>query len=483
MRKELGTFLVLIFCISFISAGFFQPTGNVVDENNYELGRICSLYRHNFNLFCFDGSSKNCDCVEVNNWLTKRSLGRLRCALCIEAPEISCEDGIQNQAEDGIDCGGACEDCEEELICEDSDKGRDYFARGSTGKTNIRKKDRCSGDSLREYYCEGNEVKSEVVSCEFGCFSGECFEEEVYLGDEKKYFEFNFGEYKFPYYSNYDLEKNEIVEKAVIVIHGNSRTAQSYFDSIMRASEIVDETSETIIIAPHFLIKEDVYDEDLFYWDSNSYWKIGHKSSRSLNSRKSSFDIVDNFVEELADKDKFPNLKEIVIVGHSAGGQFVNRYAAGNQVDDLIDITYIIANPSSYLYFGDERWVRGKLKEPDYWTKNFLCTSYNDYKYGLDNKNSYMKRLIRSELEDNYEERDVVYLLGEEDNDPKGSALDIGCEARLQGRNRLDRGKKYFNYLEEELPNNNHKKVYVKNVGHSARGMFTSTEGVGEIFS
>jgi len=483
MKKVLTIFLLLTFTISLISASFFQPTGNVVDEDNYELGRICSLYRQNFNLFCSNGNLKNCQCVEVNNWLTKKSLGRLKCSICIEGPEVSCEDGIKNQGEEEIDCGGPCENCIEELICEDSDKGKKYYLAGSTGKTNIRKKDKCSGDNLREYYCENNEIKSEEFFCEFGCLSGECFEQEIYKGDEKKYFEFSFGNYNFPYYSNYELEENKIIEKAVIVIHGNSRTAESYFNSIMTSSEIADETSKTIIIAPHFLIKEDHPKSNLYYWDSNSYWKIGHKSSRNLNSRKSSFEIVDEFVRELSDKDKFPNLKEIVIIGHSAGGQFVNRYAAGNQIDDLIDITYIVANPSSYLYFGDERWIGSKLKEPNYWTKNFLCTSYNDYKYGLNNKNSYMKRLTRAELEDNYEERRVIYLLGKEDNDPRGSALDRDCEAMLQGNNRLDRGKKYFNYLEEELPNNNHKKVYVENVGHSARNMFTSSEGVGEIFN
>ena len=51
----------------------------------------------------------------------------------------------------------------------------------------------------------------------------------------------------------------------------------------------------------------------------------------------------------------FPNLKTVVVVGHSAGGQFVNRYAAGGAgcPNPLVEVRYVIMNPSSYLYVDD----------------------------------------------------------------------------------------------------------------------------------
>ena len=38
----------------------------------------------------------------------------------------------------------------------------------------------------------------------------------------------------------------------------------------------------------------------------------------------------------LADKKKFPKLKEIVVAGHSSGAQFAQRYAAANRIDHLL---------------------------------------------------------------------------------------------------------------------------------------------------
>ena len=52
----------------------------------------------------------------------------------------------------------------------------------------------------------------------------------------------------------------------------------------------------------------------------------------------------------------------VVIIGNSAGGQYVNRYATvGRGPDALaehgIPVRFVIANPSTYLYFDQERPV------------------------------------------------------------------------------------------------------------------------------
>ena len=58
------------------------------------------------------------------------------------------------------------------------------------------------------------------------------------------------------------------------------------------------------------------------------------------------------------------------LLGHSAGGQFTNRYAAGGAAEAMLAPTrpdlafrYVVANPSSYLYFSAERAKAGTLDE------------------------------------------------------------------------------------------------------------------------
>jgi hypothetical protein len=60
----------------------------------------------------------------------------------------------------------------------------------------------------------------------------------------------------------------------------------------------------------------------------------------------------------LTNRELYPNMNKISILGHSAGGQMVQRYslmsllAAAYDVEevDWIDMQFIVANPSSYTY-------------------------------------------------------------------------------------------------------------------------------------
>ena len=52
------------------------------------------------------------------------------------------------------------------------------------------------------------------------------------------------------------------------------------------------------------------------------------------NANLTSYDFMDAIVRALTRKENFPNLKSIVISGHSAGGQFATRYGMANQIHD-----------------------------------------------------------------------------------------------------------------------------------------------------
>ena len=57
---------------------------------------------------------------------------------------------------------------------------------------------------------------------------------------------------------------------------------------------------------------------------------------------------MDSLISHLL--SNFSNLQDIVLVGNSAGGQFVNRYAAGSDQEGGGMIRYVVSAPSSYLY-------------------------------------------------------------------------------------------------------------------------------------
>ena len=61
-------------------------------------------------------------------------------------------------------------------------------------------------------------------------------------------------------------------------------------------------------------------------------WRSGGTATN--NEKLTSFDFTDEILRKLAKKEVFPNLKAIVVSGHSAGGQYVNRYAMANPVHD-----------------------------------------------------------------------------------------------------------------------------------------------------
>jgi hypothetical protein len=134
----------------------------------------------------------------------------------------------------------------------------------------------------------------------------------------------------------------------------------------------------------------------------------------------------------------------VVIAGHSAGGQFVNRYLAGGAgcPNRAVEVRYLVMNPSSYVYADGRRRVEagGAFVIP-----RTSCRSYDDYKYGLRELNGYMKRVGVPEIRRRLFTRHAWYLAGEADTRADRN-LEQGCEARLQGPHRLGRYVNYRDY-------------------------------------
>jgi pimeloyl-ACP methyl ester carboxylesterase len=265
-----------------------------------------------------------------------------------------------------------------------------------------------------------------------------------------------------PVYSSHRLDTADpAIVRAVVIVHGDARNAEDYYEYAHAAVP-----AGVLVVAPGFVTEDDDPGRDMLFWTDGG-WKEG---GDSIRGGVSSFAVVDELRRSLL--ATFPNLTSIVVAGHSAGGQFVQRYAATN-TDDRV--TFVVANPSSYLYFGPERPARSGFAVPE------RCARYNDYKYGLDRLETvpYMAAIGADAISGRYAASRVTYLLGSDDTE-RDESLDTTCEADAQGAVRLQRGQRFYEHLRLAFGNGiyaRHSLVVVEGVGHSARDMFTSGPG------
>ncbi|WP_168233280.1 alpha/beta hydrolase [Pseudomonas veronii] len=270
------------------------------------------------------------------------------------------------------------------------------------------------------------------------------------------------------------------VTRALIIVHGRLRNAQTYLQSGEDAAEHAGVGATTLVIAPQFLNDSDVkrnhLDNQVLRWRGND-WMAGKPSVGP--GAVSSFGALDQIIKHLGNRTLFPALKEIVVAGHSGGGQVVQRFAlTGHDHPALhtegIRLRYVVANPSSYAYFSPQRPVKFNVAD---------CPGFNDWKYGMQHLPAYAEGQGVEQLERAYVSRDITYLLGQQDTDPNHPALDKSCEAQTQGAYRLIRGHNYFDYLKQRHPQLSQTLVEVPGVGHDGDGMFTSPEGQKVLFA
>jgi len=271
------------------------------------------------------------------------------------------------------------------------------------------------------------------------------------------------------------------IERVLIIIHGRLRNAETYRQSAERAAEQAGQTATTLVIAPQFLNETDVAThpvaDSVLRWQGND-WMAGGLSTAPFPL--SSYAALDEIVARIGDRRQFPDVKQIVIAGHSGGAQVVQRYALlGHDQPELkeagIQVRYVIANPSTYAYFDERRPVA---------FSHAGCPGFNRWKYGLADLPAYAEGQTPAQLQENYATRDIVYLLGQQDIDPNHPALDKSCEAKAQGANRLARGRNYFAYLKRLHPQGlSQQLIEVPGVGHDGDGMFNSPEGQKVLFS
>ncbi len=317
-------------------------------------------------------------------------------------------------------------------------------------------------------------------------------------------------------YRNYSLHtRNDNITRALIFVHGINRDGDNHFRTALAAAFLADGLNNTVIVAPRFASNssapgnqaggcQDALAADEANWICETQradgWRFG--GGEVGNDKLTSFDFMDEIVRCLARKEIFPNLRTIVVAGHSAGGQFVIRYEMSNQVHDSISIpiSYVVSNAGAYTYVDDMRPTSTAMPKtvaaaapgfqpsaPAVLPPPFVpyadaknCVGFDHWPYGLKNRVGYASRITDDELKKQFSARPTTYLLGEADILPLG-VFDTSCPAMAQGPTRLARGLAFSRYANEEH-GANHKAVVVPFCGHSARCMFTSDVALSLIF-
>jgi pimeloyl-ACP methyl ester carboxylesterase len=296
-------------------------------------------------------------------------------------------------------------------------------------------------------------------------------------------------------YATYPLDSlNSSVIRGLVMVHGGERDAERYFETATAAAFLAGALTNTIVVAPRFPADSDARAANEALWSAGgaNTWRAG--GSSSTNPSLTTFDVMDEVLRALANKRTFPNLTRIVVAGHSAGGQFANRYAMANRVHEAagVSLSYVVANPSSYAWpvairplptgdadpFVAEKAALGAeggkvrtnytfgpydaLKAPD----------FNRWPAGFEGRVGYSARLDDDVLRRQLVARPTTYLLGQLDVLPIGG-FDASPRGMAQGPTRRARGEAFFKYVTHVM-GAKHKAMIVAHCGHTARCIFTN---------
>jgi hypothetical protein len=300
------------------------------------------------------------------------------------------------------------------------------------------------------------------------------------------------GDASIPLESSLDLSSaHPEITQAALVFHGKGRNVEGYYAALERAAHQAGAPPQhTLLMAPQFLREEDItahrLPKEFLRWHEGS-WSAGEPAAGPVSL--SSFDLIDALLVAVADRSRFPNLTSITLVGHSGGGQLLNRYAiVGTQAAVLaaagMHIRFVIANPSSFFHFDDTRPGPDGLFAS--YTDAASCPKFNHWRYGPTGAPPYVvdtSSAAWQKRESDYAAADVIYLLGTDDTDPDQADLDTSCAGEAEGPDRLDRGKAYFRYLQSRHEQSFRQQLWlVPGVAHFGNRMIDSPCGVAAVF-
>ncbi|OAA41370.1 hypothetical protein NOR_05448 [Metarhizium rileyi] len=242
------------------------------------------------------------------------------------------------------------------------------------------------------------------------------------------------------------------VEHALVVVAGKLSNAGVYWESLEEVVELYRmRTSRprgsTISVAPLLFSQRytpGLQGEKHLAWTSARAWISGGAASHPARSTTTSIDALEALVDDLSRRDKYPRLANITVVGQSAGGQLVQRFAAlaRERGPDGVHVRYVQNNPATCSYFTGHRSTPAAPSAR-------TCRRYNAWPFGFDGfDGTAAGRLPPREYFRRYMSRDVVATVGYRDTNPCSG--DQACQAVLQGgHRRRDRNLVWYRYVHE----------------------------------
>lgn len=279
-----------------------------------------------------------------------------------------------------------------------------------------------------------------------------------------------------PYYSSGLRAAPDIL----VAVQGYVRDANRTFDAAAKAAADAGHSGDTLIVAPIFEVSDKSGEKCSFPGvpeaaPGDALWHCGDWSDGgpARNGAVTSFRAMDRLIAWLLAQDKAARV--VTVAGFSAGGQFVQRYAAFAAVPAGVKVKFVVADPSSFLYFDSFRPEAGAA----------ACPGYNDWKFGLGGLPNYLGRNAAA-ARAAYAAADVSYLEGAlDDSAGPGTAyklLSKSCGAALQGPFRLQRGQAYAAYDAKFLAHGAHKLMIVPGCAHSVSCVFPNAAARAALF-
>lgn len=303
-------------------------------------------------------------------------------------------------------------------------------------------------------------------------------------------------------YYSHQLNGQRIVEsqiqRAVVIIHGLNRDPGTYESNMLSAlgqvtSDPNVNRSSVAIMAPYFPNGDDKSfgypwtdglspgrgsTTNCLVWKSSQWSAGGNNQYPYTSANTSSYTVLDQIIQYFDNATLFPNMKQIVIAGHSLGAQTVQRYAAiGQPGNTRSPVSYWVANPNSYAWLSTTRPL-----------PTASCPTYDDYREGYSNFAQYpmtygvaLVNSGRANILANYNSKAVNYGRGTQDLGDDSSS----CAPETTGNNRNER---FFNFIAAFPPtcqdpaSRNCDTVDFVNVGHDGGTMMASQAGQARLF-
>ncbi|EPQ28733.1 uncharacterized protein PFL1_03537 [Pseudozyma flocculosa PF-1] len=280
---------------------------------------------------------------------------------------------------------------------------------------------------------------------------------------------------------------NSAIKRVIMTMPGKPRDAWNYANLFRNALSVAANNpangvnpAEVAILAPAWMNQNDksagAVGPNELYFHGSQWQRGGNSRNENVKPGISTYAVMDNLTDWLFLSGEFPNLHQVVVGGHSMGGQATHRYALLKKRKSYDpNMQYWVGNPGSWAWIDGERPYA-----------NASCGGVDVWPYGLGNYSA-IPRYARYDVKDGHDEvvqrylgRKVHYALGLLDT----GAGDTHCEALTQGGSHLDRGSQFVMMLGRQAGGfpSSHSLDVIEGTSHQDYPMIRADKSVARIF-